>query len=90
MGNIVHAHYIYCSVMYKRKGNVDTIHLITIRCTDQSSSRWLLPIQNHVLPAEKSTKTDLTFHVTGNIVERKQTLFHVYTVSQHLTGKTIC
>ena len=28
---------IFCSVMYKRKEIADTSHLITIRCTDQSS-----------------------------------------------------
>lgn len=28
---------IFCSVMYKRKDNADTNHLITVCCTDQSS-----------------------------------------------------
>ena len=39
---------------------------------------------------ERNSKTEVPFHVIGNIAGRKQYLFHVRTVNQHLKGEMIC
>ena len=50
----------------------------------------VIPVQDDVQLAERTLRIEVPFHAIGNIVERKQNLFHVYTGSRHLKGKTTC